>query len=58
MNVFKLFGFIAVITVAVAQTPNNALQIANSGGNASSPLQYGLMFEVRMSKQLSFLLLT
>ena len=58
MIFFKFFSFIAVITVAVAQTPNNALQVAKSGGNASSPLQYGLMFEVRVSKQLSFLLLT
>ncbi|ERF72007.1 hypothetical protein EPUS_09374 [Endocarpon pusillum Z07020] len=45
MIFFKFFGLIAVTTVAVAQTPNNALQVANSGGNASSPLQYGLMFE-------------
>ncbi len=47
MSFFNFFRFIFVITVAVAQAPDSTLRVANSGGNASSPLQYGLMFEVR-----------
>jgi hypothetical protein len=50
MVLFTSFVFVAVITAAVAQNatpPDTSLRVGNSGGNATSPLQYGLMFEVR-----------
>jgi hypothetical protein len=49
MVLFTSSVFIAAITAAVAQnatSPDTSLRVGNSGGNATSPLQYGLMFEV------------
>lgn len=50
MFLFRFSIYVAVITVAVAQnasSPDTSLRVGNTGGNATSSLQYGIMFEVR-----------
>jgi hypothetical protein len=49
----RCISFLAVISVAVAQivkssvtSPDTSLRVGDLGGNATSPLQYGIMFEV------------
>lgn len=47
-----LSGVALAAFVAAANALN--LSVAASGGNATSPLQYGLMFEVSQPSMLSF----
>lgn len=49
----KCFVFLATIGIALGQntsSPDSSIRVLDSGGNATSPLQYGIMFEVRKLK--------